>query len=441
MWGILSCSESGELNLAIVGSLTNGWAAAITTVNPSLTILGETYGERGQAVTLRGCFETNTTVSNNRLRNRQAFFGQRGYFGAHLSSATDPTFHTAILSYSGLASWAQGFTGFLKGEPFYAAKWAKPANRGATIPGCRFELDVRISHTRSAREQTLSEDVLLRCEFEPPVVEPEFQSRIAYGIQGLLTFATGRPNALTQVRVDGTSDSEGVRIVGPAVYADEAEASDLDRGDMLFTLDDIGDRFEDVFRRWFALSERYSQVLPLYFGGLYRPPGYTDLRFAQVLQTLTLYQADRDANLRGSSPADEFLSDFQSEISAEKSVRLRDLIDSHPLAGVQHALTRLVGENVAEFAPVVGGPERCAEFVQNVSNTQQYLLTRRLPPDGRALEGEDLYWLTERLDWLVKIILLKEIGFTLKEVHGLIFRNARYNAAKLQAIRKPDLRT
>ena len=433
VWGILSCSEVGELSLSIVGNLTDAWA--VSTANPLLTILGETYGDRGQLVTLRGCFETNTTVSNDRLRSRQTFFGQRGYFGAHLPSAAEPAFGTATLSYSGLASWAQGLTGFVTGEPLFAVKWVRPAIRAATIPGCRFEFLARIRHTHNERKQTLTEDLVVRCEFDPTIPEPEFQSRIAYGLQGLLSFATGRPNALTQVWVEGTPDSEGVQIVGPAVFSDAAEASNLARGDMLFTLQDVGNRLENLLVRWFALFEHYSEVLPLYFGGIYRPPGYTDLRLTQVLQTLTLYQARRDVDGSRPTAADQLADAFTVEASGEGFDRLRNLINSHPQAGAEHALNLLVTEHAPEFAPLIGGSELAASFVEYVSNIQQYLLTMRPPTGGRALEGGDLYWLTGRLEWLVKIIVLKELGFTHQQINDLTSRNENYNSVKLQAVR------
>ena len=185
--------------------------------------------------------------------------------------------------YSGLASWTQNFTGLVSGHTPYSVDWVEPLTRSATIPGCVFELGTRISHANAGRMRSLTESVVLRCVFDPAITEAEFQSRIAYGFQGLLTFATGRPNALSHLRVGGPpAISESTRVVGPAVYTDETEASDLTNSDMLFSLGDVADRFEDVIYRWFALSDRYSKVLPLYFGGIYRPPGYTEDRKSVV---------------------------------------------------------------------------------------------------------------------------------------------------------------
>ena len=90
-WGVLSCSESAELSLKVVGHLTGEWVGE-TGRNVSTIILGETYGDQGQAVTLRHCFKTNHTVSSNHLSNSQEFFAQRGYFGSHLSSSAEPIF-------------------------------------------------------------------------------------------------------------------------------------------------------------------------------------------------------------------------------------------------------------------------------------------------------------------------------------------------------------
>ena len=48
--------------------------------------------------------------------------------------------------------------------------------------------------------------------------------------------------------------------------------------------------------------------------------------------------------------------------------------------------------------------------------------------------------MTERLAWLFKIILLKELGFSPNHIHELTARNVSFNYAKLQAQDHSELR-
>src|SRR5262249_5217202 len=98
--------------------------------------------------------------------------------------------------------------------------------------------------------------------------------------------------------------SERIKIIGPRTFTDDAVASDLIRSGLPFSFSDVAGRVEEVVRLWLELADRFSAAFALYFGGLYRPPAYSDLRLWLLIQALSLYQARRERVASAASEAD-----------------------------------------------------------------------------------------------------------------------------------------
>lgn len=424
--GTLSCSEAGEIRLSVLGGFSE---LGPRDERPYPLILGEVADERkGQQVTLSNCFLTKRTQSSsNPLTNRQEFFAHRGFIGAHLAREADFSFRSANLTLSGLAAWAHDLSGFAREGHAFSVSWKSPGPVSGQIPGGGFTLSATISGSETWRERRLIEHVVLSLTFEEAVREAELQEAVVYPLQNFFTFATDHPNALTKLGVSRQElPAEDISVVGPTTFSDESRAGDIHPFQMLFSLADITDRVEEVFRRWLELSKQYSGAFAVYFGGIYRPPGYTDLHFELMMQVLALYQAGREQKRDGVTATDDLSEQAAKHLPVEVLARLMRVLDSHPLVGAERALTALLREHKAEFSPLVGGHEEALSFVEYVLNTLQYILTRSALDGAFASEGADLYWLTQRLAFLFKIALLKELGFSRDQVQAIVERNRLY---------------
>jgi hypothetical protein len=220
---------------------------------------------------------------------------------------------------------------------------------------------------------------------------------------------------------------DNISVVGPTTFADESVADGLMPFKMLFSLEDVKGRLEQVFDLWLEISRRYFEALVHYFGGIYRPAGYTDLRFPQIMNALTLFQSEKR---RGKlpSPGDRVVEELTRGVSPANAAKLGALLRSHPMIGAERALVDLLEENRKEFAPLVTDEEGRGEdaFVQYVLNTLSFTLTREKPSERYAATGEELHWLTEVIAFLIKISLLKELEFSREQVSAILNRNPKF---------------
>jgi hypothetical protein len=64
------------------------------------------------------------------------------------------------------------------------------------------------------------------------------------------------------------------------------------------------------------------------------------------------------------------------------------------------------------------------KFIGRVTNTLHYLTRREVMDFFAASQGSELFYLTSTLAWLMKLCLLKEIGFAKAERKELMERHA-----------------
>lgn len=222
--------------------------------------------------------------------------------------------------------------------------------------------------------------------------------------------------------------ADRISIVGPTTFSDESQADELLPHQMLFSLPDIRHRVAEVLNRWLNVSKKFRESFAVYFGSVYRPQGYTDLRFATAMHVLSLYQSERDESIDRGAFIDRLVRDFAEAAPRESVKRLADLLAAHPLITSERALRSLTQEHQSAFAPVaaMAGGQDFSTFVEYSLNTLRYTLTRKRPPGRFASSGAELYWLSELLAILFKISLLKELAFSADEIRALLDRNSQY---------------
>lgn len=68
-------------------------------------------------------------------------------------------------------------------------------------------------------------------------------------------------------------------------------------------------------------------------------------------------------------------------------------------------------------------------FIKQVRNTRNYLTHYDKSLQGKAIKGEDLYWLTQTLEFLLQACFLKGLGFSTEQCVALFKRNKQYQFA------------
>ena len=432
LFGTLSCNEEGELRLSVLGSFgEGGFFGGRPSGEHIATILGIAVRENeSQKVTLRGCFVLKQSWSGGELGNKQEIFAHRVFFGDHLTAAVDFEFRSASLSFSGLAAWADKLTGFSPEGGHASIAWEFPKTLDGIIPSGTFCLGAGYSYSGTSRKKTLTENIGISFHFSTSFSENDVATKIISPFQNFFTLATDLPNAMTKLTVSRmASTAENIVVIGPTTFTDESVADGLMPYKMLFSLEDVRDRLERVFQLWLDISRRFENALVVYFGCIYSPAGYADLRFQQIMNVVDLYHsANVHAAMDRPTPAEQLLNEISRNLPPEESAPLKALLGSHPLIASERALVALVREHQKEVSPLVTDKDGRGTdaFIKYALNTLRYTITRERPSGPFAADGADLHWLTERMAFLIKISLLKELEFPSDQVAEILKRNRSF---------------
>ena len=120
---------------------------------------------------------------------------------------------------------------------------------------------------------------------------------------------------------------------------------------------------------------------------LYKPESYVDTRFLTVYQSLEVYDRLRGEGKEHDEPMSE------------------------PPKG-EH-LMRLIREHTSTMIPLFGG--NVQEAVANVVRYRNFVVHRDSPIGDDPQYGRNLFWLTQRLMFLMKACFLTELGISDRE--------------------------
>ena len=191
---------------------------------------------------------------------------------------------------------------------------------------------------------------------------------------------------------------------------------------MLFTLADI--EFADFVGRWMKLTDRYADACNIFFGLKYGPPAYLDMAFLGIVQSLHLYHAQRDDGLRQRAEEESRLKRIVAALAPADARWVIDHVGARPYPSFERMLHELVSEHSTLINPLIRN--RHDRFVSEVMNALQYVIHRDSEVGLAASHGAKLYWLMEKLRFLIKACFLSELNFSEQKTLALFERDALY---------------
>ncbi len=148
------------------------------------------------------------------------------------------------------------------------------------------------------------------------------------------------------------------------------------------------------------------------------------MAFPSVVQSLYLYYSHRDDGIAGKVQEGMRLKVILSALSAVDADWVVDRLAGRLFPPLHLVLRRLVEEHGATMNPLVSS--RQDRFVNEVINTLRYIVLREADMDLAASHGADLYWMMQKLRFLFKSCLLRELGFKPEKATELFQRNGMY---------------
>ena len=423
--GTLKFDDKG-LQLVLLGSFRQGWSPEAERYPIIHGVVGES--PYGAFVTLIDSFRTGQQfnmvgATSERIRCQMAMVGN-----CHLPEEAS-RFESVELNFSYLTEWVgrgglQSEWKLAEGKSNYVATYHKPDNVKFTFGEKTLTLGYTFKATESAHQKTLSEAARLVVEPVGDLTPATLGQDYVRTLQDLLSFATDRPNAVEEIAYLAEKDKRGItpklNLIYDPIFQLKDKKKSLHSTDMLFTYADTSSIGINIFQKWLDFSQKHKAFCEVYFGHTYARPTYMDERFAKEVAAFTLLCS---ALGELSESTGHFLGAVEVAMKAHFAEGEREflghIIPTWSEVEMPIYLLRLLAENSDLMGQVI---EDSPAFVRTVSDTLGFV-ERRMEGTRPPFQGDDLYYAIEKIKMLIKIVVLKELGFGHEDVKALVERN------------------
>lgn len=402
-------------------------------------ILG--ISSNGKKITLHKCSETKSNISFPGLLT-SSFYANEVFVGAHFQRSEDIKFRELSIRYSYLDEWGNisGFNIQHHDKKEVVIKYKQPEPIQASIgEDCKIFIDIQATysiHSIGQKEAGVKQETYIRIKHSVEKSLDEYWNIMRH-IQNFLSLGVTEPVyplaiiGITEANKQTIND----KLYNPPVeiYYHSPEISRAPRTlyahDMLFTFKDISDRFEIFLKNWFEKANTLGPVYDLYFGTLYNPRMYLQHQFLSLIQAIEAYHRRKFEGKYLSDddyePIYKKFEEFINKLPIESS--FKEALKSKLKYGNEYSLRKRLKDLLEKYKGVVDDfIENKDAFINRVVDTRNYLTHYDENLREKAVDGEQLYCVTQQLKIVIVICLLSELGFNFEEIKNLLARNRRY---------------
>jgi len=384
-------------------------------------ILGATLD--GKLITLYGCHQTSTQELPFTEVSASDYHAAFVFEGLHFDRKESLLLDAVHIHYTHLNEWLHmiGFT-FGHDDPRgFTIGYKQPEGARATV---NEELAISIGFTYSQGGSLYAihaeQDAYVSIRARPAGYD--YYEKYVELLQNLLSLACCAPVHPRIIRLSpsATASADEPRTVAARLVSLSYQISTapMATGEiyfqhMLFSFDDIKDRFEQFIRNWLTKYEQLGPVFDLYFGAINNPYSYTTHKFLNIVQGLESYHRrtfsstalppeefeKRRRELTEALPQYRKWIDWKLRFANEPSLeqRLKDLGDKYRLS----------------IVPMVGAYDT---YFSRVAATRNYLTHFDEESREKAASGGELRGMVQTLTLFLETFLLTELGFGYDEV-------------------------
>lgn len=443
--GILRWPTDGANSLQLIGTFEALGSGALTEVRNYPLVLGLT--EESGPITLLNCtaMGEKLQVPGYVSQRFRAFGGMLR--GALIDSEAQLTFNRAYLELPHLVSWSR-----LSGLAFQIEetkgqgkkygvqiRYDHPEKLTATAGDAEIRLSSGFqtkalgSQVASAVEEILS----IAVELESPLALEELSRRFIGPIERLLMFALDRPIVASRTHLESphvlrTAGGETAPItlefVPPPSIVEKLDRAEklLHVHDMLFELADYSGGWTTLLPRWLEVYHSLSTALSRYFGIMSAPSRFVEARFLNMAQVAEAIHRERFPDVSTDEPAvhEARMEAILKACPPEHREWLERQLAYSNEAKFRHRLKDLLGIVAPAVADLLPNKKSVGDFVESVIAARNHYT--HPGGDKEVAAGAALYWLTERLGYVIRAFLLDELGFDADQSRSLLARNLRY---------------
>lgn len=416
--GLISCDTDGATTIELVGTLSG---SPFPIDDPEPQVL-HGLGNQGPLFTARKVLRSGARMgvpgfATEVLRPLSLIVG------AHVDETTlydeallQMTFLTDWLQESGIRIEMRPSTDAQKGSIAVSYHW--PTVRTSFVsPGVAVSTWTGHRGKDTGSGYAINEDVALKITLEKAIPVDDLVSDCVMPLLDLVSFGTRRSNAMDRLTlrspsvtrvVGGKVEREDLEFLTEWIAKPEKEQKRLSVDHMNFALGDAAMAFDELVRRWFSLYQDLRPCLAPYFGLIYAPPTYVDLRLVSISQALEAYH--RASKLPRAAMSKEEFANFKKVLLDACPAEQKEFLEQklgylNEISQIERTNQLLKRTGVALGRLLPTRPTFAVDFI-SARNAKTH-------PDATKsqLSGHQMYDLTATATYLFEACIMLDLGF------------------------------
>jgi hypothetical protein len=442
--GILKYNPKEGASLELIGTFkSNDDIRAIDNKvlsSPNI-ILGVTVN--GKPITLYKCQEIKFILNLFGLP-KSTFSVKAIFIGNHFKNEEEIIFDFISVSYSNLEDWV-GISGISQRNEFDKSGHLKkitwnyefPMEIKTKIDNFDISTYFSLNHGLHRYSINLNQTTFIKIKPHDPIGFKEYHHGIMQNIRDFLSLAMGKaiypriiigkPKASLQQSANGEIILNDIQIfIQLGKFSDFSNK--INPFEMLFTFNDLAENFGTYLKNWIDKSSSLGPVYELYFGTLYNASMYPIHEFLSLALALEAYHR---RIFGGKYVSDEYFKpQYEAILKAIRNDIPDDFKESLRMKSKylnEYSLRKRLKDILESLGDCIDIVIKSADsFVNDICNTRNYLThyDDRLKP--LAKNGQDLYWLIQKMKFVIEICFLSELGFSVENIKALIAKTQKY---------------
>lgn len=405
-------------------------------------ILGNSFGKK---LTLTNCFRTKLSFTripqDSKEYKKSEYAVSVFYVGKHFSKKEDIKFTHLYVRYSHLEKWLgdrffdSDVTENEEGIAEYKLKFTKPKRREIVLTRFKICIDYGFSWTYSQTKPKFDTHPFVSLDFDNEMYIDELYS-IAYHLRNFLSLGVGdRVSIVTMSGRNGKMEQHESVEIFDNIGKDFSEEKDLQEIWLPFNFDLISKNPEFYLENWFNLIENLEPLYDLFFGTLYNPQLYPTYQFLSFAQALESYHSRTfDNNIMPKEQYGEVLKQMLGIIEKIPNEYQNQLMPKAQYDMNRKSLRKKIGELFEKHDKLFSlFVEKKEEFIDKVVNTRNYYTHYPEELKNKAVDVIEIPLLSQNLQFMLIVILLKEIGFDDEVTKQILNKYLRWRISRIFA--------
>jgi hypothetical protein len=270
------------------------------------------------------------------------------------------------------------------------------------------------------------DDVCMVVTFEQPQSLTGVTRLALAPLRDVVSFGLDRSAAWSSVKIrleDGVAGSTAgspidLELVRPFLHPPDPDSAVIFPPSMLFSLVDHPVGWSGLLPAWLRLVEKASNATDILLGIKYAPPAFTDNRLILLAEAAEAYHRrlfpDRGVSAASLRNAEMALASVDERVGEWLRLKLRHATEP----SLRARLADLVRLARPAIDALVSRKDPLALEVSRIRN-----LYAHHGADPTGPEGAEVYLLNQKLEWVLRVNLLRHLGWRSPALETLVSRN------------------